>query len=196
MVAFSSPSAPTNATRLQPRQGCLDPTLRPSGLFSLYHLGLLIMFAKGKARSHGESDGAGQAANGLGVHLNHRIGQLDDEIRSIDEDIQKLQQLKASVVKERNQLRAQAQSQVGPSSSTSTPIASASGTDGQVTNYFTERFPWTGELLPRAQATWKIRGFRSVQEAVCNAGRSNCAYRAVADAATCSPFHQFGMRST
>ncbi|PWN37336.1 ATP-dependent DNA helicase [Meira miltonrushii] len=94
------------------------------------------------------------------MDFNDGVDALEEEIRNIDAEIKQLQKLKASLVKKRNALQVNGSSQ-GPFASTSAAV--------QTTDYFTERFEWSGELLPRAREVWGIQNFRSVQEAVCNA---------------------------
>lgn len=107
-----------------------------------------------------------------------RIAQLDLEVSSIDDDLAKLRQLRAKIIKERDALAAQQHQQHGvlqpaPGTDNGAPLAAHTS----VANYFSDRFPWSGELLPRAAATWGIHSFRSIQEAVCNAGMSITGFR-------------------
>lgn len=109
---------------------------------------------------------ASSSSNGL--HLGHRIAQLDSELSSIDDDIRKLQDLKAAIVRERKTLLAkQAEEDATASARNDEQLPPRKGKETK--NYFGDLFPWSKDLLPRAQKTWGIRLFRLVQEAVCNA---------------------------
>lgn len=117
------------------------------------------------AKKNGISYETGDAAN--------RVAEFDDEIQSIDAQIASLKELRSSIVTERNKYLAQQQKAVASSSSAGRLGALPPLNNGYsgATNYHQEQFPWSRELLPRAKQTWGIEAFRSVQEAVCNAGK-------------------------
>lgn len=96
--------------------------------------------------------------------MNSNLDALNEEIQSVEADIKELQQLRSVLIKKRdNALKNK------PSNCRTINGSAFSSSSGQSTNYFTERFDWSGELLPRAKKVWGIKNFRSVQEAVCNA---------------------------
>lgn len=112
---------------------------------------------------------AASSSSSLG-QSNSRLQELNDEIEALDEQIKDLQAVRQRVVAERNKLASKSKSFNGQVSQASGSNNSVSGSIAQeFTDYFSKRFSWTPHLLSRAQKVWKIREFRSVQEAVCNA---------------------------
>jgi ATP-dependent DNA helicase Q1 len=114
----------------------------------------------GRVHHHIENQSGNQA----------RLDDLADELESLEEQIQSLQATRQSLIAEQRKLQSQSRPSNGP-----LPFANGSRSSvdqrqtGATTNYFTKQFPWSSQLLPRAQKVWKIASFRSVQEAVCNA---------------------------
>ena len=104
------------------------------------------------------------------------VEALEAEIRSIDEEIEGLRKLRASLVADRTRLlaattkaapasRPQAQLQTLGSSSSSR----SAGGSGKTIDYATSRWPWSSELAAKLKSAWGISSFRPQQEAIINA---------------------------
>lgn len=82
-----------------------------------------------------------------------RVAKLDEEIADVTEQL-------AALKRRQRQLRAERASLFVPHEDVSTQ---------ETVDYVKTRFPWSNELLRRAQSVFGIRAFRMGQEGVCNA---------------------------
>ncbi|KAL5476913.1 hypothetical protein ACEPAI_3099 [Sanghuangporus weigelae] len=106
--------------------------------------------------------------------LNGRLSELDSELKDVDEQIERLRELRSQIIAERNRVNEKVKTMQGaPRLSASNSLASArpSGKALQAgsINYMTEVFEWSGELKARMREVFGIQNFRLCQEGVCNA---------------------------
>ena len=115
------------------------------------------------------------SANGPSSHTAD-VDSLEAEIRSIDDEIDGLRKLRASLVADRSRLlaatakapsaaRPQAQLQTVGSTSSSR----SAGGSGRAIDYATSRWPWSADLAAKLKSAWGITSFRPQQEAIINA---------------------------
>ncbi|KAL5514242.1 hypothetical protein ACEPAG_2330 [Sanghuangporus baumii] len=106
--------------------------------------------------------------------LNGRLSELESELKDVDEQIEKLRELRSQVIAERNRVNEKIKTMQGTSrlsASNSLAPARSSGKALQAgsINYMTEVFEWSGELKARMREVFGIQNFRLCQEGVCNA---------------------------
>ncbi|KAL5498565.1 hypothetical protein ACEPAH_1919 [Sanghuangporus vaninii] len=106
--------------------------------------------------------------------LNGRLSELDSELKDVDEQIEKLRELRSQIIAERNRVNDKLKTMQGASrlsASNSLAPARPSGKALQAgsINYMTEVFEWSGELKARMREVFGIQSFRLCQEGVCNA---------------------------
>lgn len=101
--------------------------------------------------------------------LNGRLSELEAELKDIDDQMEKLRELRSQVVAEKNTVNEKLRTLHGASRlSTSAPLAPSkpAGQSGQAgtINYMTEIFEWSGGLKARMREVFGIQNFRLCQE--------------------------------
>ena len=97
--------------------------------------------------------------------LGGRLASLEAELRDVDADLERLTELRARLVKEKNGLVAQLRSHDQRSrGSLESVVAGQSRMDSGKINYMTEGFEWSKELEARMKAVFNINSFRLCQQ--------------------------------
>ncbi|KAI5121119.1 hypothetical protein M0805_002791 [Coniferiporia weirii] len=104
--------------------------------------------------------------------LNGRLAGLDTELKEVDEQMEKLKQLRSKILDERQAVLNSLNADEGNRNSARTSL-SPGKTKAKITietiDYMKGTFEWSGELKARMRDAFGIQNFRLCQEGVCNA---------------------------